>query len=154
MERCASFPLIHLIYRLILQLYIVSTQFLEPNGVALLSSRGYETKSHKLIMRSFVVLIDCLIWFPAVALFVAHFYSQKNGWEKVRLPAKQIRSPRYSSSSSSSSLSCSLQTNRHFYWSIMVTSNSTRSALGWLFGRQYSFFKVATFWPALPSRCP
>lgn len=50
------------------------SRYFEPASVQLHTSRGYETPSHKLFMRSAVVVTDVLIYFTAVYLFVYHSY--------------------------------------------------------------------------------
>jgi len=48
-------------------------QVLEPDLVALHTSRGYESSSSKLFMRMTVIIADLLIFFPAVYLFSKSF---------------------------------------------------------------------------------
>lgn len=49
----------------------------EPNMVALLTSRGYETATSKLFMRISVVIMDLLVYIPAVVLFCRSYYQKK-----------------------------------------------------------------------------
>ncbi|EFA77077.1 glycosyltransferase [Heterostelium album PN500] len=50
----------------------------EPESMALYTSRGYESKSSKLFMRSTVIVSDLLIWLPAVLFFVQTFYKEQS----------------------------------------------------------------------------
>uniref|UniRef100_A0A9L0SC01 Alpha-1,3-glucosyltransferase n=1 Tax=Equus caballus TaxID=9796 RepID=A0A9L0SC01_HORSE len=43
-------------------------QFINPDWIALHSSRGYESQAHKLFMRATVLIADLLIYIPAVVL--------------------------------------------------------------------------------------
>lgn len=44
-------------------------KYLNPEYVRLFNSRGYESESHKLFMRYTVLIVDVLIFFPAVILY-------------------------------------------------------------------------------------
>ncbi|KAI4454391.1 dolichyl glycosyltransferase [Holotrichia oblita] len=44
-------------------------KYLNPEYVQLFTSRGYESESHKLFMRYTVLIVDILIFFPAVILY-------------------------------------------------------------------------------------
>eukprot|EP01047_Picozoa_sp_COSAG01_P043634 COSAG01_NODE_3889_length_5578_cov_202.537324_7_plen_472_part_00 len=48
--------------------------WLEPESMALSTSRGYETPSSKAAMRATVLAGDVVVYFPAAFLFVAAFY--------------------------------------------------------------------------------
>ncbi|GLJ43800.1 hypothetical protein SUGI_0911850 [Cryptomeria japonica] len=52
----------------------LALQALEPQSVALHTSRGYETPSSKLLMRWTVLSSDVLIFFPAVLFFIFAYY--------------------------------------------------------------------------------
>ena len=63
-------------------------QYLNSDMIALTSSRGYETPTSKVIMRSSVILSDLLVLFPAVYLSVRVMYrsaSRAQTYEKWRL---------------------------------------------------------------------
>lgn len=49
--------------------------FVEPEAVALRSSRGYESELSRVLMRCTVLLCDILIFFPALYLLLSHFLS-------------------------------------------------------------------------------
>jgi alpha-1,3-glucosyltransferase len=51
-----------------------SAQRIEPDMVALHDSRGHETSSSKLFMRSSVIISDLFILIPAIIWFVRHYY--------------------------------------------------------------------------------
>jgi hypothetical protein len=66
---------------------ICRSRYFEPASVQLYTSRGYETPSHKLFMRTAVVVTDVLIYFTAVYLFVYHSYFKDSPLlRKVRPP--------------------------------------------------------------------
>lgn len=44
-------------------------KFINPDWIALHSSRGYESQAHKLFMRATVLIADLLIYIPAVVLY-------------------------------------------------------------------------------------
>ncbi|XP_035947253.1 dolichyl pyrophosphate Man9GlcNAc2 alpha-1,3-glucosyltransferase isoform X1 [Halichoerus grypus] len=44
-------------------------KFINPDWIALHSSRGYESQAHKLFMRTTVLIADLLIYIPAVVLY-------------------------------------------------------------------------------------
>ncbi|XP_054092344.1 dolichyl pyrophosphate Man9GlcNAc2 alpha-1,3-glucosyltransferase isoform X4 [Callithrix jacchus] len=44
-------------------------KFINPDWIALHTSRGYESQAHKLFMRSTVLIADLLIYIPAVVLY-------------------------------------------------------------------------------------
>lgn len=49
-----------------------------PESVQLHSSRGFESKFHQLLMRYSVLIVDLLIFFPAVFWFFRQFFKIKN----------------------------------------------------------------------------
>ncbi|CAM9858681.1 unnamed protein product [Heterosigma akashiwo] len=56
---------------------------IEPNSMELLTSRGYETNSHKIFMRLSVVILDLIIFFPAVWAVASQLYPNqrtKQNW--------------------------------------------------------------------------
>uniref|UniRef100_A0ABI7Y830 Alpha-1,3-glucosyltransferase n=1 Tax=Felis catus TaxID=9685 RepID=A0ABI7Y830_FELCA len=44
-------------------------KFINPDWIALHTSRGYESQAHKLFMRTTVLIADLLIYIPAVVLY-------------------------------------------------------------------------------------
>jgi alpha-1,3-glucosyltransferase len=50
-----------------------------PESVQLMSSRGFETGEHKVIMRAFVIGLDVLVWFPAVLWTATKLRQQAQG---------------------------------------------------------------------------
>lgn len=52
-----------------------------PDMVALYTSRGIETESSKLFMRSSVIVMDVLVYFPAVYLFLNSYFGKKWNWQ-------------------------------------------------------------------------
>lgn len=57
---------------------------INSSWVSLHKSRGIETYHHKLFMRYTVVAADCLLFIPAVYLFVLHFQKTKGLSAQVR----------------------------------------------------------------------
>lgn len=55
------------------------SSLVEPDLVVLNTSRGYETPSSKLFMRSTVLLCDLLLFFPAVLVFISFLCKDNNG---------------------------------------------------------------------------
>ncbi|GAB1288665.1 Dolichyl pyrophosphate Man9GlcNAc2 alpha-1,3-glucosyltransferase [Apodemus speciosus] len=49
--------------------YVHTAKFINPDWVALHTSRGYESQAHKLFMRATVLAADLLIYIPAVLLY-------------------------------------------------------------------------------------
>lgn len=58
-----------------------------PESVHLHTSRGFESKFHKLIMRYSVLIVDLLIFIPAVYWFFNQFFKIKNNNQISRLMA-------------------------------------------------------------------
>eukprot|EP00271_Cylindrocystis_brebissonii_P014186 TRINITY_DN35456_c0_g1_i1.p1 TRINITY_DN35456_c0_g1~~TRINITY_DN35456_c0_g1_i1.p1 ORF type:complete len:541 (+),score=52.67 TRINITY_DN35456_c0_g1_i1:285-1907(+) len=56
---------------------------LEPDAVALNTSRGYESKNSKVLMRWTVISADILVFFPAALWFVTTYYRTKVAEDKV-----------------------------------------------------------------------
>ncbi|KAG8514225.1 Dolichyl pyrophosphate Man9GlcNAc2 alpha-1,3-glucosyltransferase [Galemys pyrenaicus] len=60
--------IIHLL-QLIIVYYVHMAKFINPDWIALHTSRGYESQAHKLFMRATVLVADLLIYIPAVVLY-------------------------------------------------------------------------------------
>jgi alpha-1,3-glucosyltransferase len=58
-------------------MYFRSSWF-EPESVALNSSRGYETLSHKIFMRATVIIVDVMLLFPSIWYTVNAFYMESS----------------------------------------------------------------------------
>eukprot|EP01087_Luapelamoeba_hula_P008806 TRINITY_DN2229_c0_g1_i1.p1 TRINITY_DN2229_c0_g1~~TRINITY_DN2229_c0_g1_i1.p1 ORF type:complete len:419 (+),score=42.23 TRINITY_DN2229_c0_g1_i1:237-1493(+) len=57
--------------------------FLEPASMTLHKSRGYETPSSKLFMRSTVLFADVFIFLPALYMFICSFHPQLSADKKL-----------------------------------------------------------------------
>ncbi|XP_036612794.1 dolichyl pyrophosphate Man9GlcNAc2 alpha-1,3-glucosyltransferase [Trichosurus vulpecula] len=57
-------------YHSLLCAYVAA--FINPDWIALHTSRGYESEQHKLFMRSTVFIADVMIYVPAVVLYCCH----------------------------------------------------------------------------------
>jgi alpha-1,3-glucosyltransferase len=65
----------------------------EPESVALLSSRGYESPSSKLLMRLTVVITDALILFPAAVVSSRLLWAQSSVWAVFSGTASLLLNP-------------------------------------------------------------
>lgn len=62
-----------------------------PESVQLKTSRGFESKFHQLLMRYSVLIVDLLIFFPAVYCFFIQFYKiKKNNYQITQTMALGI----------------------------------------------------------------
>jgi alpha-1,3-glucosyltransferase len=67
--------------------------FYEPESVALLSSRGYESPSSKLLMRLTVIITDALILFPAAIVSSRLLWAQTSAWAVFVATASLLLNP-------------------------------------------------------------
>ena len=67
--------------------------FYEPESVALLSSRGYESPSSKLLMRLTVIITDALILFPAAIVSSRLLWAQTSVWAVFAATASLLLNP-------------------------------------------------------------
>lgn len=71
----------------------LALQALDPQSVALHTSRGYETPRSKLLMRWTVLTSDAVIFFPAALYFIAVYYNGKKDEDIVWAIAMVLLQP-------------------------------------------------------------
>lgn len=97
--------------------------WLEPSWVALDTSRGIETEASKVFMRSTVVLLDALVYVPALVMFT-----------RIWLGGRSKRTQVLKSAYSLPTTDCSTRISHwlhycyspHYYWLTLVIFNTTR----------------------------
>lgn len=71
----------------------LALQALDPQSVALHTSRGYETRRSKLLMRWTVLTSDAIIFFPAALYFIAVYYNGRKDEDLVWAHAMILLQP-------------------------------------------------------------